>query len=81
MRTWIWGCNELGGGAAITGYPAEKIYEEVAFIAYYFKWSQEEIMNLEHRDRRRWCEEISKINSKLNDTGDEPKNIFDVFKK
>jgi hypothetical protein len=32
-------------------------------------------MHLEHGERRRWCEEISKINRKLND---EPKNIFDV---
>lgn len=34
-------------------------------------------MNMEHRERRRWCEEISRINSKLND---EPENPFDVFK-
>jgi hypothetical protein len=32
-------------------------------------------MHLEHAERRRWCEEISRINRKLND---EPKNIFDV---
>jgi len=32
-------------------------------------------MHLEHGERRRWCEEISKINRKLND---ETKNIFDV---
>nr|DAQ72420.1 MAG TPA: hypothetical protein [Caudoviricetes sp.] len=32
-------------------------------------------MNMEHRERRRWCDEISKINSELND---EPKNIFSV---
>ena len=25
-------------------------------------------MNMEHRERKRWCEEISKINRKLNDT-------------
>lgn len=35
-------------------------------------------MNLEHRDRRRWCEEISRINRKM--SGDaERKNPFDVF--
>jgi hypothetical protein len=50
----------------------------MAFIAYYFHWSQEEIMHLEHRERRKWCEEISSINRKLND---EPENVFDVFKK
>jgi hypothetical protein len=33
-------------------------------------------MNMEHRERQRWCEEISKINKKLN--GDEKKNLFEV---
>jgi hypothetical protein len=32
-------------------------------------------MSLDHRERRRWCEEVSKINKKLSD---EPENIFDV---
>ena len=48
------------------GYPLEKIYEEVAFIAYNFHWSHAEIMSLEHKERMHWCEEISKINQKLN---------------
>ncbi|WP_072207787.1 DUF6760 family protein [Mastigocoleus testarum] len=56
--------NCLGG--SIVGYPLEKIHEEVAFIAYHFPWSHDEIMNMEHRDRKIWCEEISKINRKLN---------------
>lgn len=47
------------------GYPSERIYEEVAFIAYHFHWSLEEIFNMEHRDRHRWCEEISRINRRL----------------
>jgi len=38
-------------------------------------------MNMEHRERRRWCEEISKINRKLNDEPDKPQNVFDVFGK
>jgi len=33
---------------------------------------------MEHRDRRRWCDEISKINKKLSDEP-EKKNIFDIF--
>ena len=53
-------------GGSIGGYPLEQIYEEVAFIAYHFPWSHEEIMNMEHRDRKHWCEEISQINRKLN---------------
>lgn len=35
-------------------------------------------MNLEHKERARFCKEISKINKRMN--GDsEKKNIFDVF--
>ncbi|HBV97844.1 MAG: phage protein [Peptococcaceae bacterium BICA1-7] len=60
------------------GYPVKRIYEEVAFIAYHFHWSHDEIMSMEHRDRRKWCEEISKVNRKLNN---EPENVFDVFNK
>lgn len=59
-------------------YPVERIFEEVAFIAYYFHWNHDDIMTMEHRDRRRWCEEISRINRQLND---EPDNMFDVFNK
>jgi len=47
-------------------YPVDKIYEEIAFIAYHFHWSYDDIMNMEHSERKRWCEEISKINNKIN---------------
>lgn len=60
----------------MSGYPLNRIYEEVAFIAYYFHWSHEEIMNMEHRDRSRWCEEISKINRRL--TGEKERSILEV---
>jgi hypothetical protein len=47
------------------GYPLGRLREEVAFIAYYFHWPYEEVMNMDHAERRRWCEEISRINRKL----------------
>lgn len=50
----------------IVSYPQDRLYEEMAFIAYHLHWSYNQIMDLEHRDRLRWCEEISKINSKIN---------------
>lgn len=50
----------------ITGYPLDRLYEEVAFIAYYFHWPHDQLMELEHRERRRWCTEISGINRTLN---------------
>lgn len=60
----------------MTCYPLSTLYEEVAFIAYHFHWSHEEIMNLEHRERQRWCEEISKINRRL--SGEKQRSILEV---
>ncbi len=65
-------------GGVRKSYPLDKLYEEMAFIAYYMHWSHEEIMNLEHRERARWCKEISSIHQKLNGE-DRKKNIFDVY--
>jgi hypothetical protein len=50
------------------GYPSDRLFEEVAYIAYHFHWPHEQIMTLEHRDRQRWVEEIAKINRRLNET-------------
>lgn len=58
------------------GYPLERLHEEVAFLAYHFHWEYETIINLEHRERLQWCEEVSKINKKLN--GDETRNITEI---
>ncbi|NOY64099.1 MAG: hypothetical protein GXO97_01665 [Nitrospirae bacterium] len=58
------------------GYPLNRLYEEVAFIAYHFHWSYEEIMNMEHRERQRWVEEISKINRQL--SGNREKSILEA---
>lgn len=60
-------------GRSIKIYPANQIYEEAAFIAYYMHWSHDDIMAMNHRERLRWCDEISKINSKLIQ---EPENVF-----
>jgi hypothetical protein len=48
------------------GYPLEQIYQEVAYIAYYFHWNPQSILTLDHRFRRRWVSEIADINQKLN---------------
>ncbi|MGK7917246.1 MAG: DUF6760 family protein [Prochloraceae cyanobacterium] len=42
----------------------EQLYQEVASIAFYFHWSLEDILNLEHRERRRWLEEIDRLINK-----------------
>lgn len=63
------------GRRSIEVYPADKIYEEAAFLAYYLHWSHDDIMAMSHLDRIRWCGQVSAINSKLND---EPENVFKI---
>ena len=46
-------------------YPEDELYKEMAFISYYFHWSEDNVLNLEHRERRKWCHEISGINKEL----------------
>ena len=46
-------------------YAADRLFEEVAYVAYYFHWSLDTILDLEHPVRRRFIEEIGNIHSKL----------------
>lgn len=46
-------------------YPSDRLYEEVAYIAYHFHWPLDRILELEHGERHKWMEEISKINKRL----------------
>jgi hypothetical protein len=39
--------------------------EEVAFIAYYLHWPLDQIMAMEHADRRGWVERVSAINQRV----------------
>ena len=57
--------DERRGG--ILGYPLDQLHEEVAFVAYHFHWPHSEIMEMEHAARRRWVEEISAINRRMNE--------------
>ena len=49
----------------MTGYPLDQLYEEVAYIAYHFHWPLQGILELEHAERRRWVEQIGRINRRL----------------
>jgi hypothetical protein len=46
-------------------YAADRLYEEVAYLAYHFHWSLDEILDLEHADRLRYAGEIARINTRI----------------
>ena len=52
----------------------------MAFISYYFHWSEDDVMKIEHARRRKWCREISSINESLNPSeGGKEKSIVDMI--
>lgn len=48
-------------------YPSDRLFEEVAYLAYHFHWPYDQIMGMEHRERRWWLAEVAKINQQLNE--------------
>lgn len=46
-------------------YSADRLYEETSYVAYHFHWALDDILDLEHPVRRRFVEEISRINRRL----------------
>jgi hypothetical protein len=47
-------------------YGADRLYGEVAYIAYHFHWSREEILGLEHAERRRYVTQIATLVTRRN---------------
>ena len=50
----------------LTLYPKEQLWQEMTFLSYYLHWPREDVMSLDHLERRRWCREVSDVNRKLN---------------
>ncbi|HEY8285696.1 MAG TPA: DUF6760 family protein [Chloroflexota bacterium] len=71
-----------GGGyyraGGVARYPLDRVYEEVAYIAYHFHWADEAILGMSHQDRRRWVEEIDQINRRRN--AEDEQRITSAFK-
>jgi hypothetical protein len=46
-------------------YASDRMFEEIAYVAYHFHWALDEILDLEHPLRQRFVEEIGRINRRL----------------
>jgi len=42
------------------------LLEEVAYLAYHFHWTYEEVLNMEHAERQQWVEQLARMNTRLN---------------
>lgn len=43
-------------------YPESELKREMAFLAYYLNWSRAELLQMDHLERRSWCDQVSEIN-------------------
>lgn len=46
-------------------YATDRLYQEVAYVAYHFHWALEDILDMEHPLRQRFVKEIGAINTQL----------------
>jgi hypothetical protein len=46
-------------------YATDRLYEEISYLAYHFHWSIDDLLDLEHTERRRYATEIGRINTKI----------------
>ena len=55
--------------------PPRELYRQLSFISYYFHWGLEDVLELPHLERERFCREICRINREANS---QEKNVFDA---
>jgi hypothetical protein len=48
-------------------YATDRLFEEVAYVAFHLHWSLDEILDLEHPVRGRFVEEVARINRRLSE--------------
>jgi hypothetical protein len=48
-------------------YATDRLYEEVAYVAYHFHWSLDDILDLEHPDRQRFVHEIDRLSGRAHE--------------
>jgi hypothetical protein len=49
-------------------YPSDQLFEEVAYLAYYFHWPYDQIMQFEHTERQRWVAELGRMNRRIDES-------------
>ena len=54
-------------GWTVATYPREQLHQEIAYIAYHFHWSLDDILDMEHQERHVWLHEIARINREINE--------------
>lgn len=57
-----------GAGGGVLGYLPDQLFQEVAYLAYYFHWPYGQIMDMNHQERLLWVDQVARINKRLNES-------------
>ncbi|WP_415083605.1 DUF6760 family protein [Micropruina sp.] len=49
-------------------YAADRLYAEVAYLAYYLHWSRDDLLDLEHAERQRFVAEVAALNTRIQES-------------
>ena len=52
-------------------YAADRLWEEVAYVAYYLHWSLDSLLDMEHPVRQRVIGEIENIHTQISNQAEE----------
>jgi hypothetical protein len=44
-------------------YPSDRLFEEVAYLSTYLGWAYDDVMSMDHGERRRWVKEVARMNA------------------
>ena len=57
--------GDISPGGSVSRLSTD-IFREAAYIAYHFGWGRNEILEMSHKERKKWLAEISNINNQIN---------------
>lgn len=53
----------------MTVYPEDRLYEEMAYVAYHLHWSFDSLLDMEHATRTRFVDEVGRLNARAREEG------------
>ena len=48
-------------------YATDRLYEEIAYVAYYLHWSRDDLLDLDHAERQRYVRQVAALNTRVQD--------------
>ena len=68
MRASLRGRRLRRAPGGILTYATDRLYAEIAYVAYYLHWSRDDLLDLEHAERQRFVAEVAALNTRIQES-------------